>query len=158
MNNSQWFGEHLRTSAEGFLWGAQQIQVERRYLSPPPVLGEWSAARHVFHMVYYEETFALPSMYQWLGGAGLTREELDKIDEEAAWNEGYEFDMLQKQFREVRERQIALTAELGEELWLEKRRTVWGLTTLHWVVSKTYQHTADHTNTILQMVLFWDLV
>lgn len=158
MNNSQWFKKHLQSSADGFLWGARQIPVERLYLSPPSVLGDWSAARHVFHLFFYERTFALPSMRQWLGGPGLSRHELGRLNEEAAWNEGHDFDVLQKQFLEGRQTQIALLSELSEAAWDERLLTVWGPTTLHWVVSKTYQHTMDHTNTVLSMVLFWDLI
>ena len=35
---------------------------------PPPNLGQWSVARHLFHMVDYEQKFVLPLMRQWLGG------------------------------------------------------------------------------------------
>ncbi len=158
MNNSQWFRKHLQASADGFIWGAQQVPVERLYLSPPTGLGEWPAARHVFHLFFYEKTFALPSMRQWLGGPGLSGQELEKLDEDIAWDEGHEFDTLHKQFREVREAQITLLSELSEEAWQETRETVWGPVTLFWVVGKTYQHTADHINSILRMALFWDLV
>jgi hypothetical protein len=158
MNNTQWFSQHLQTSAEGFLWGAEQIPVERRYLSPPLAFGEWPAARHLFHLFFYEKTFALPSMRQWLGEANPSIQELRRLDEDAAWKEGHEFETLQDQFRAIREAQIALLPELSDEAWLEEHRTVWGHVNLLWVVSKTYQHTADHTNTILQMALFWDFV
>lgn len=158
MNNSQWFKKHLEASANGFIWAVRQVPAERLYLRPPAVLGEWSAARHVFHLFFYERTFALPSMRQWLGGPGLSRQELMKLDEDAAWNSGHEFDTLQRQFQEGRQAQIALLSELSEEAWDERLLTVWGPMTLHWVVSKTYQHTMDHTNTVLSMVLFWDFV
>ena len=35
-------------------------------------------------------------------------------------------------------------------------KLIWGPVTLSWVVSKTYQHTAEHTGDILRIALFWD--
>lgn len=157
LNYSAWFRKHLQASADGFIWGIGQVPAERLYLLPPASLGDWPAARHVFHMLYYERTIALPSMGQWLGGPGLSDQELRELDEDAAWAEGHEIGDLKKEFRAVRDEQIGLLSELSEEAWHEKREAVWGPVSLLWVVSKTYQHTAEHTNDLLRIALFWDL-
>ena len=34
--------------------------------------------------------------------------------------------------------------------------TNWGPVPLFWVVSKTYQHTAEHISDLLRIALFWD--
>ena len=34
--------------------------------------------------------------------------------------------------------------------------TGWGPIPLLWLVSKTYQHTNEHTSDVLRMALFWD--
>ncbi|MBM2847059.1 MAG: hypothetical protein HW418_1, partial [Anaerolineales bacterium] len=45
-----------------------------------------------------------------------------------------------------------------DALWEETRRAVWGPVTLRWVVTKTYQHTAEHTHDVLSLALYWDAV
>ena len=78
MNNfSQWFNEQLQSSANGFVWGTEQVPEARRYAQPPTGLGEWTVARHVFHLYFYEKTIALPSMQQWLGESMPEVEDLD---------------------------------------------------------------------------------
>jgi hypothetical protein len=62
-------------------------------------------------------------------------------------------------FQKVRAEQIALLPQFSEAAWNERRDTpgVWGPVTLRWVVTKTYQHTAEHTHDVLRMALFWDM-
>jgi hypothetical protein len=60
------------------------------------------------------------------------------------------------QFRKVRSEQLALLPQFKDSRWKETREAVWGPMALRWVVSKTYQHTAEHTNDVMQMALFWD--
>ena len=54
MNLSQWFQTQLQASANGFVWGVEQVPQERRYVRPPGPLGEWTAARHLFHMLFWD--------------------------------------------------------------------------------------------------------
>lgn len=154
MNFSDWFREQLHVGAEGFIWSAEQVPEGRRYVQPPRGLGEWSVARHVFHMLYYEQTIALPSMHQWLGGTVPT---VDDSDEDVAWADNKEnLETLLIQFRNVRAKQISLLPGFEDSIWNETRKAVWGPVTLLWVVSKTFQHTAEHTNDVMQMRLWWD--
>ena len=153
MNLSQWFNNQLRASADGFVWGVEQVPVERRYSQPPAELGEWSAARHVFHMLYYDQNYALPGMQRWLGGPRISAHELD---EGAAWSNAHNVDRLLTDFREVRGAQIALLPKFDDTLWNETRETIWGPKSLLWVVSKTFQHTAEHTDGVLRIALFWE--
>lgn len=152
---SHWFQHHLQASADGLIWGIEQVLPERRELSPPDIgwLGEWTVARHLFHMVSYEEEIALPSMRQWLGHDMPV---LDSYNEDRDWGGGHDLDGMLARFRAVRAEQIALLEQLDAEVWEEMRDCVWGPVSLRWVVSKTYQHTADHINSILQLALFWD--
>jgi hypothetical protein len=151
---STWFHEQLQNGADGFVWSAEQIPAARLYEQPPKALGEWSAARHVFHMMYYEKTIALPSMYQWLGG---TVPPEDETAEDRVWadNQATMEDLLE-QFKSVRSEQIALLPKFDSTVWNSTREALWGPVTLLWVVSKTFQHTAEHTNDIMQMSLWWD--
>jgi hypothetical protein len=154
MDLSVWFHSQLQASAEGFIWGVEQIPLERRYARPPGPLGDWTAARHVFHMAYYERTIALPSMRQWLGEPCPS---VDDDDEDRAWGDGKDLDSLVAQFWAVRSEQIMLLPRFDPALWEEQREAVWGPVTLRWVVSKTYQHTCEHSHDVLRLALFWDM-
>jgi hypothetical protein len=55
-----------------------------------------------------------------------------------------------------RDEHRALLTRLDAGAWRAARTTVWGDMPLRWVVAKTYQHTAEHTNDILRIALFWD--
>jgi hypothetical protein len=155
MNNfSQWFLQHLQISADGFVWGTEQVPEGRRYAAPPKGLGDWTVARHVFHLWYYEQTIALPSMQQWLGG---NIPFLDDTDEDVDWSKTQEtVEGLLEKFRIVRAEQIALLPKFDDATWNATREAVWGPVTLLWVVSKTYQHTAEHINDVMRIGLFWD--
>ncbi len=153
MNLSQWFHDQLQASADGFVWGAQQVPPARRNARPPEALGEWTAARHIFHMGFYEQNTALPSMLQWLGKPLP----VDSVAEDVAWGEGTDnVESLLAEFTKVRAEQIQMLARFDDAAWNSTRDTVWGPVSLLWVVSKTFQHTAEHTSDILRIALFWD--
>ena len=154
MDLSEWFSMQLNASAEGFLWAVEQVPVERRLVTPPAGLGEWNVPRHAFHMASYEQHVALPSMQLWVGEPrSLTDIE---FDDDVAWEEGMALEPILQDFRAVRAEQILLLQHYKEETWEEKRTTVWGDVTLKWVVTKTYQHTCEHTHDVLRLALFWD--
>lgn len=156
MDLSDWFDDQLKSSADGFVWAVEQVPIERRLLSPPAPLGEWSTARQVFHMFYYEQKVALPSMRQWLGEPfKLSGKE---YNEDEAWGDGKDLETMLSDFRTVRAEQIVLLPQFDESTWNETRPTVWGDVTLKWVVTKTYQHTAEHTHNVLSTALFWDKI
>jgi hypothetical protein len=154
-----WFTTHLQASADGLVWGVEQVPPARRVIRPPgphdgpSPLGEWTVARHVFHMLYYEQHCALPSMRQWLHEPMPS---MNAYDEDGAWDPSQSIDELISGFQRVRAAQIALIPRFAPAAWDETRDAVWGPVTLRWVVSKTYQHTAEHTNDILRIALFWD--
>ena len=157
MQLSEWFTKQLQSSAEGLVWGVEQIPAARHFRQPPPNLGQWSVARHLFHMVDYEQKFVLPLMRQWLGEP----EPVFEYNEEAAWQaaQSATIEPIIAQFRAVRSEQLALLPLFKESTWYEARKTFEDeeTATLLWVVTKTYQHTAAHTNDVLRMALFWDL-
>lgn len=116
--------------------------------------------RHAFHMLCYERELVLPGMMQWLGGATPN---LDALDEDAEWTEGHAWDTTLAALRLVRAQQIALLERFEPAAWEEPRdRTPWdrwapeGGVTLRWVLTKTVQHTAEHTHSVLRLALMWD--
>lgn len=160
MQLSQWFDQQLGTSTEGFLWSIEQIPHERYYLSPRP--NRWSVARIIYHMVYYDQFIGLPALRQWIGEpfslAGLTGDmEKDAASEETGWQdgEGHEVQAMIADFRKLRAEQFALLRQFQDAAWSETRDALWGTVTLQWVVTKTYQHTLEHTDEILRSYLWW---
>ena len=51
MDESDFFAEQLRVTANQFIWAARQIPEARRYVAPE---GRWCAARIIFHITNYE--------------------------------------------------------------------------------------------------------
>jgi hypothetical protein len=149
-----WFDKHLQASADGLVWGVEQVPAARHYCQPPSHLGEWSVARHLFHMVYYEQKIALQVMREWLGAPTLVYEDA----EEDAWQtaQAVTVEQFLTQFRAVRNEQLVLLPLFKESTWYKEHKTFGGSVRLLWVVSKTYQHTVEHTNDVLRMALFWD--
>ena len=160
MSEGDFFAEQLRVTAEQLTWAAGQVPEARRSVSPG---GSWSAARIIFHMLYYERETALPSMRLWLGGAGPGEDAFDA--EGVQWErEGQTmpYEALLDAFSAVRAEEIALASQLVD-LWDESRPTGWDMPgvapiTLRWVVSKTIQHTFEHSNELMRMSLFWDMM
>ena len=151
---SAWFHVQLTSSAEAFFWAIGQVPAERRLLAPPDALGEWSVARHVFHLFAYERRLALPNMRLALGQTYIKDA---TYQEEVEWAKGHDLDTLLIDFRRIRDKEIALLGNYTAEDW---ERTIispnWEEVALRWTVTKTLQHTFDHTNSILAMSLFWD--
>ncbi|HKV57271.1 MAG TPA: DinB family protein [Ktedonobacteraceae bacterium] len=155
MDLSSWFTNQLNAGAEGFIWSVGQVPPERRLLAPPKHPGEWSVARHVFHMLYYEQNAVVPNMQIWLGQP-ITIDSTDS-NEEAAWDDGKDVETMLADFRRVRAAQLEMLPNFNDQLWHETRETsLWGDVTLLWLVSKTFQHTAEHTHDVMRMALFWD--
>ena len=154
---SEWFTKQLQSSAAGLVWGAEQVPAARHFCQLPANLGQWSVARHLFHMVDYEQKFALPLMRQWLGEATP----VFVYDEEDAWQraQAETIEPLVAQFRAVRSAQLALLPLFKESTWYEERKTFENeeTATLLWVVTKTYQHTAAHQRCAVYGPLLGDI-
>jgi DinB superfamily len=152
---SQWFSDQLKSTQEGLTWSARQIPAERWLRQPPVLFGTWSAARHLYHMCFYEENIALPGMRIWLGDRWPG---VDEDDEEKTWQALVEtsLDGLCRKFNDIRQVQLELLPKYEVADWHRICPTGWGDVSLYWVVSKTFQHTAEHTYSIMSQALFWD--
>jgi DinB superfamily len=158
MHLASWFRDQLQSSGDGFAWSVQQIPTTRWLLQPPVPLGGWSAARHVFHILFYEERFALASMHQWLGAPIPDPSTYDEAVEEAAWARNQmAVDALLARFQARRAEHLVLLTDVEAAVWEQPRMAIWGQVSLRWVVSKTYQHTAEHISDMLKLALFWDI-
>jgi hypothetical protein len=161
MATSEFFSRQLEVGMEGFIWAIRRLPEERLYVAPPqPVhsggsllsFGEWSAVRLLFHMVWYDENIAIPSMKQWLGGPAPDH----TTGEDDDWAEGHELEALIGRLMAAQRAQIEMLPRFTEETWNRPLPTLWGTQSLNWVVSKTFKHTAEHTNGLMEMVLYWD--
>ena len=154
MDLSSWFSYQLKACSEGFVWAVEQVPVERRNIAPPATFGEWSMARHIFHLSYYERTLTLPHMRHWLAEPLPSFEDRN---EQSAWQQeaSKSIEQLLSEFQQVHATELALLPCFDELLWKQERPCKWGSATMQWIVTKAYQHTTDHINTILQMALFW---
>lgn len=162
MDESSMFVELFRATTTHLLWAAEQVPDERRFLRPPFPNADWSSAQEIFHLGLYERSVALPSMRLWLGDSVIDVEAFS--DEEKLWaaeGQHTSYSTLLQRLSDVRDEQIALLPALTGQ-WAETRETIWSNpalppVTLRWVVSKTLQHSAEHTSAISQLTLFWDL-
>ncbi len=157
MQQAQWFQQQLQSSADNFLWAVEQIPQERLYLAPRP--NRWPIARIIFHLTRYEQRLAFPSMLQWLGGTKpiVGTQEEDNAQDERDWSggEGHNIQILIAGFKVIRSQQLALFPQFNEQIWLEEREAIWGNVSLKWVLTKTYQHTLEHTDEVLRAYLWW---
>ncbi len=158
------FGERLHTSLDAFCWAMEQLPRERWLSAAPRHPDQWPAARHAFHLAYYERHLALPSMRQWTGGAMPTSHGPveDAAVKDAAWRDAYgahDLPALLDDVRAVRAEQMVLLTGLANPATLDEHRVaIWGVVTLRWVVTKTLQHTFEHTHDVLRMALWWDVM
>ncbi|MBO0796868.1 MAG: DinB family protein [Ktedonobacteraceae bacterium] len=154
MNTTDWFIYQLKASGEGLAWAVQQVLPERHTITPP-AMSEWSVARHIFHLLHYEQYRALPYLHHWLGGPAPDTSQLNENQDWETHDQTLSTNQLLQEFQHLRATQLTLLRRFTESDWLTVRDI--GIpATLQWVVTKTYQHTLDHTNTILCLALFWD--
>jgi DinB superfamily len=150
-----WFQKQLENGLETFLWAVEQVPEERRWPIPPLKMHDWSVVRHAFHLLHYERELALPAMRQWLGQPSTITDE--SYEEDAEWLEGHELADILDALRQVRAEEIAMLTSFDEDTWQRKLNTVpWDEVDLKWVLTKTVQHTCEHTHDILSLALFWD--
>ena len=156
MEVREWFSQLLSGSTDSLLWAVELIPHEQCYTAPRP--GRWSTARIVFHLICYEQRIALPTMRQWRDAprpvVGTSEE--DAAREEAEWDDGKGHIMkdMMKEFRQGRAEQLALLMQLPSSSWQETREAIWKPVSLQWVLTKTYQHTLEHTDEILRAYLW----
>jgi len=160
-NLASWFRQQLQSSADGFVWAFQQIAPDLRDKLPPRpgYLGSWPPIRHVWHVAQYERWLVIPSMCQWLGGppadgAGWYEGEADDANFARAYKDG--LPEIVATFCDLRRQQILMLDALAQVDWEAPQATLWGDKPLKMIVTKTYQHTFEHGDTLLRMGLWWE--
>jgi len=146
--------ERLTFAVEELIWAAQQIPTGRQHVIPLPVFGEWSVARIVFHISWYDANVILPIASAWPNSADIPS---DTADETQAWEASQQsvmalIDTIQADHQQI----IAVVRERSPEQLQTMAQTSWGEVTLSWVLHHLYQTLLEHTNTLLSMGLYWD--
>jgi hypothetical protein len=157
---TSWFRAQLQASADGLAWGVEQLHPEYHFALPPEpdYLGTWEPARHLWHITEYERCLVIPTMRQWLGGP-LPPEDAWP-DDDASWAlaRAQPIEHHLAAFRAVRQEQLQLLHALAAVDWTPPHLTLWGDKPLAWIVTKTFQHTYEHGDTIMRMGLWWQQI
>ncbi|HET6313799.1 MAG TPA: DinB family protein [Chloroflexia bacterium] len=150
---SDFFRRQVEANTEALVWAVGEVGETRLRVAPPVLLGEWPAARHLFHLLYYEREVALPSLRLWFGAP---YPDFEGYDEPAAWAGAPQAGAILAQIEGLRAEQLDIIARADDALWAEVRQTPWAERTLYWVASKTLQHALEHTNNLLKIALLWE--
>lgn len=158
---SGWFQLQLESTADGLVWAMDQIKADNHFRKPPDrgYMGDWPPARHLWHVARYEHVYALPAMRVWLG-QDLIHPETWRRREDAEWEEERSrgVEAFTKDLRLARTEQLAMLEKFSDSDWEQARATYWGQRPLRMIVTKTYQHTLEHTDALLRMGLWWNVV
>jgi hypothetical protein len=169
MRSQEFLAKQLKSTAEIMEWVISLFTEDRLNEFPPhknhpkapdwaiTYLGEWSALRVLFHLVYYEEVFALPSMRECIGESKATLPD-NSSKEEEEWIKGVIVTELLERFRNARDEQIAIVTAASNKELNDKRMKYFGhgKVSISWLVTKTIQHTFDHGGKLLRKALYWD--
>jgi uncharacterized damage-inducible protein DinB len=171
MNSKVFLAKQLGETAQIIDWAIRLVPEDRLLEIPPHsthpkadenmqrYFGLWSAYRLMFHLVHYEENWALPGLKYMLGESILAKKDIP--NEKEMWDKelvkGVDLNLLLKRFHSVREKQIEVLSKMSDEIWLEKKmNTYWGEVTAEFSVSKTIQHTLEHGNKLTRIAIHWD--
>ena len=175
MSSQEILVRELESTARTIEWAISCVP-EGRLLTEPPhrthpnsgqgfrtFFGRWPAYRHLFHVVHYEEFYALPTMRHWLGGPHPKLDLMfpDMEQEASRWErekkKGTNVGALLQRFRSAREEQIEVARSILPEDWKEEKvSTALGKVSAEVVVTKTIEHTLVHGRRILRNALYWD--
>ena len=151
-----WFHYQLTASADGFEWAFSQIPpaLHDKLLPDQDYFGAWPPARHVWHVTEYERCLALPTMRQWLGGPLPPTDAWS--DDDADWEKVQDRSLpsLVASFRSIRQQQINLLDQFKSVDWSLPLVSLWGPRPLSMIVTKTFQHTYEHGDTLLRIGLW----
>ena len=159
--DSDWLREQLAHS-QAMLEGAwAALPDERRAILPPgrlANLSSWPAQLHLYHLYVYERITVDYAGYWLAGGAPL--DEAAQAAHIRLW-QGQEQEWQALSAAEtlagMREQRAELLARLANAPdWDARHDVFWGEQDLRWISAKCFQHTLEHTTTLLQLAIFWD--
>ncbi len=168
MNSKSFLAEQLNHTRRIIEWTLTLFPEERLWEEPNHELqdnapegidsffGKWSALRVLFHLLYYEETIALPSLKYWIGGPLPSYPK--SSEEEEMWMLCTSKTELIDRFRKIREKQLDTIKSINPDEWDSEKLEYYGHghVSAYWFVAKTIQHTFSHGDKLLRKALYWD--
>lgn len=174
MNRKGFLAKQLEETAKIIEWAIKLIP-ENRLIEIAPhkdhpkasegmkrYFGLWPAYRLLFHLTFYEENYALPTMKHYLGEPHpdvdiiFPKMEMEDAEFEKEVKKGINLQLLIKRFHSVRKEQLEVLKKIKEEDWTEEKvKTGFGKVSLEFTTSKTIQHTLEHGDSILRNALYW---
>jgi hypothetical protein len=168
MNSKEFLVEQLSHTRRIIEWTLTLFPEERLWEEPShesqkntpegmeSFFGKWSALRVLFHLLYYEETVALPSLKFWIGGSPPSYPA--PSEEEEKWRNCANKTELIERFRKVREKQMEVIQKIDLTEWESEKLTYYGhgKVSPKWFTAKTIQHTFSHGDKLLRKALYWD--
>jgi len=156
-------------------WAISNVPSDRLLESPPhgrhpqadkgfkTYFGEWPALRQLYHLVFYEETYAIPTMRCWIGGPHPTvdlifpQSELEEAEWKVQVAGANAIEPLLERLHNLRTVQLEILQAIQEEDWqAEKVQTGLGPVSAEFVVAKTIQHSLEHANELMKNALYWE--
>ena len=160
LSDSAWIQEQVARSVPMLEVAWAAIPAERRLVVPPERLSwvsDWPAQRHLYHLYIYER-ITVDYVAFWLpDGAPLTAAQ-DAEHERLLKRQAEDWPQLSAAellagWRETRQELLTRLARAPN--W-EARQPYWENQDLHTIAMECWQHTLEHTSTLLQLALFWD--
>ena len=155
--------DRLQQSLADVLYAVEITPPEWLYRSPWRDPAAWSVAQNLAHMAVYEEQVAAPILEALAAGTDATDAvtsviewDYDELSQQLATEP---VEVIAERLRSARSRQIHAVAAMTEDRFRLPATTLWaevkpGIHSAAWVAAKTFQHTWDHGNAILQVALF----
>jgi DinB superfamily len=151
----------LRDSLADLEFGLARAPARWHHALPPEAAPDaWTVAMNLAHLTIYEESMALRVLRSFEVGFDPAGERRGG-DESWFYNDALALsarpiEAMLSRLRSARQQQIDVVESLGEArlnsgvtpLWPEPEHTA------GWVATKTFQHTWEHGNAILQVALF----
>jgi len=156
-------------------WAISLVPAERVNQPPPHAnhprsdkgfktyFGDWSALHQVFHLAYYEKSYAIPGIQSFIDEAPPSNDLIFPSSEQEtrafqdALAAGVDLPTLLQSFLDGRELQLQLLTNIPEEVWQkDSLHTGLGDVSAEFIVSKTIQHSLEHANDILKNALYWE--
>ncbi len=158
--DSAWIQKQLAHSVTMLAGAWAAIPAERRTQVPPEHMGwvsTWPAQRHLYHLYIYERITVDYAAFLQADGTPLT-EAQDAEHERLLTGQAADWPQLRaaELLAGWRENRQELLARLARATNWEARQPYWDNQDLNTITAECWQHTLEHTTTLLQLALFWD--
>jgi len=125
--------------------------------------GSWSRHHLLYHLISYERDIALPHFQLWLDGIDDYRKIPGQRQRDARYNNQATFydpqipvNQLIAEFEQIRRHQLESLQQLSVDHLSDEKETLWGKTSLDWVLTKTIAHSFEHGTRMYRQAIYWN--